>query len=109
MRERLDLRAVRLRMNAMAPEEILRVAMSGAAPGSALARALGVATPPAAPLPAVQATPPVPRDPWERITLLPGLELHLSAGAGPAARALADRLCAQCDALLSAIVKNEPP
>ena len=58
----------------------------------AVESAATAATPPPQP---PEATPPAAADTWERIVLLPGLELHLRTTGGPLLRRLATEISAQ--------------
>lgn len=54
---------------------------------------------PPAPTPQVPARPPLPKYPlerWDRIVLVPGVELHVNAAGGPMLRRMAEEIFAAC-------------
>ena len=84
-------------LDSMGDEAVERWLREGPVP-SAAAKALGFESAPtpgsiAAPVAAPQTGQGVPSEGWQRITLLPGLELHVRADAKGAARLAAQRIC----------------
>jgi DNA-binding transcriptional MerR regulator len=84
--ERLRLRAIRVRLAKLSPDEI--AALAAPKPQRSAAGA-GAALPPSEVGDLVGAL-------WERIPLLPGLELHLRRDAAPLVRRFAAEMRAQC-------------
>lgn len=80
--ERLQLKAIRARLAKLSPADIAALA----APPEAA---------PAGPGPA-EAAPGGGAETWERLALLPGLELHLRRDAAPVVRRFAAEIQAQC-------------
>ncbi len=104
----LTLDAIRRRLGAMSADELERYATSGLVAGP-LATALGVVvhetaamavSPEAEPPPVApteeSATRPVALESWNRVTLLPGLELLVKADASPLVRRLVEQIHQQC-------------
>lgn len=88
--ERLSLDEIKRRLARLPPEEIARLG----APPPAAAPAPAPATagdPPAS-------TAPYPAERWERVPLLPGLELHVRSDAGPLVQRVAEEIHARYSA-----------
>lgn len=83
-REGLDLREIRRRLDNATVEELEAWAARATAPRAAPTASTMAATPPAA-LPEHAQR-------WQRVTLLPGLELHLLEGSGPLLAGIAQEI-----------------
>lgn len=103
-RERLDIREIGRRLAAMSPAEIARLAEPEAAPAAKAAPAPGPAPAPRPASPpdaatlepsgsaqaaAAQTAAPFPAERWDRVVLVPGLELLVRADGSPLLQRLA--------------------
>ncbi len=86
--ERVPVDEIRARLSRLSRDEIVRLGAPPAPP----------APPPASPAAADPAERSYPADPWDRVILLPGLELHVRGDAGPLVRRLAAEIHARYSA-----------
>lgn len=91
--ENLKLAAIKTRLDGMSGAELDAYASTNL-PNPAAAQALGITSPTAEPTPAAGSG--MTGDNWQRVAILPGLELHVKVGASPLVHRLARQFYDHC-------------